>query len=314
MALITRANTAGLIPVEYSNELLKTVPEGSWAMKLGRRLRDMSRYQTLLQVSSALSTAYFVSGDTGAKQTTNLEWSDVTLQAEELAVIVPIPENVLDDAEVPIWDEALPDIKNAIGKAVDQAVFGGTNIPASWNTAIGGAGIVAVATAKSNSVALGAGADLYDDLLGDGGVFSLVEADGFAVSGSVAHLGMKGKLRGVRGSDGQPIFMTDPAIAGGYMLAGAPTYFPTNGAMVTTAPLIAGDFSQLVYSIRKDVTWKVLTEAVIQDGAGNILYNLAQQDMVALRVVVRLGFALPNPVNRVNTGASRYPFAILTSA
>jgi len=50
------------------------------------------------------------------------------------------------------------------------------------------------------------------------------------------------------------------------------------------------------------------------DGAGNIIYNLAQQDMVALRAVMRLGFALPNPINRMNpTAATRYPFAVLTA-
>jgi len=36
--------------------------------------------------------------------------------------------------------------------------------------------------------------------------------------------------------------------------------------------------------------------------------------MVALRVVMRLGFQLPNPINRVNaTAATRYPFAYLTA-
>jgi hypothetical protein len=35
--------------------------------------------------------------------------------------------------------------------------------------------------------------------------------------------------------------------------------------------------------------------------------------MVALRAVMRLGFALPNPINRVNqVAATRYPFCILT--
>ena len=34
--------------------------------------------------------------------------------------------------------------------------------------------------------------------------------------------------------------------------------------------------------------------------------------MIAIRAVMRLGWALPNPVNRVNaTEATRYPFAIL---
>jgi hypothetical protein len=66
--------------------------------------------------------------------------------------------------------------------------------------------------------------------------------------------------------------------------------------------------------MRQDVTYKLLDQAVITDGAGKIIYNLAQQDMVALRAVMRLGFALPNPINRVNpVAATRYPFATLTA-
>ena len=68
----------------------------------------------------------------------------------------------------------------------------------------------------------------------------------------------------------------------------------------------------IVWAIRKDITTKLLTEAVITDAQGNVLINLAQQDAVALRVVFRAGWALANPVNRVNaTAASRYPFAVL---
>jgi hypothetical protein len=53
---------------------------------------------------------------------------------------------------------------------------------------------------------------------------------------------------------------------------------------------------------------------VIQDQAGNIVYNLAQQDMVALRAVIRLGFALPNAPTMLNeTDATRFPFAQLTA-
>ena len=71
---------------------------------------------------------------------------------------------------------------------------------------------------------------------------------------------------------------------------------------------------------------KLLTESIIQDpNTGSILYNLSQQDMVALRFTMRLGFALPNPVNRVSgtlssdgkyieKGASAYPFAIITKS
>jgi hypothetical protein len=36
--------------------------------------------------------------------------------------------------------------------------------------------------------------------------------------------------------------------------------------------------------------------------------------MVALRAVMRLGFALPNPINRIQSvAANRAPFAVLTA-
>jgi hypothetical protein len=58
--------------------------------------------------------------------------------------------------------------------------------------------------------------------------------------------------------------------------------------------------------------FEVYTEGIIQDAGGNIVYNLMQQRMAAIMVVMRLGFALPNPINRVNTdSATRYPFAYL---
>ena len=77
--------------------------------------------------------------------------------------------------------------------------------------------------------------------------------------------------------------------------------------------LFCGDFSKAVYSIRQDVTYKLLTEAVIQNPDGSIAYNLAQQDMVALRVVMRLGVQIANPVTR-RSGSNGFPFAVLAPA
>ena len=142
---------------------------------------------------------------------------------------------------------------------------------------------------------------------------SVVEADGYLVTGHIGALTMKSKLRGLRDANGVPIFNSSVQEKTRYILDGSDCVFPLNGAINPAASLlISGDWSKLVYSIRKDVTYKVLTEAVIQDASGNILYNLAQQDMVALRAVMRLGWQLPNPVNRINADeASRYPFAVL---
>lgn len=196
----------------------------------------------------------------------------------------------------------------------------GTNIPATWSTNLGAAGIVAGANAAGHVVSAAAYSDLYEAILGEtsagvDGLFMLPEADGFMVTGSIAHLSMKGKLRNVRDGQGQPIFKVNMQDATRYELDGSPLYFPTDGSINSASSLlISGQWDQLVYAMRQDITYKVLDQAVIQDNAGNIVYNLAQQDMVALRAVMRLGFALPNPINRENqNSATRFPFAVLTA-
>ena len=146
------------------------------------------------------------------------------------------------------------------------------------------------------------------------GTLATVEQDGYMVNGHVAAMTMKARLRGLRDANGVPIFNSSVQAPTRYELDGAQVVFPTNGAVDPTAALlISGDWQQLVFAMRQDITYKVLTEAVIQDASGTIVYNLAQQDMVALRAVMRLGWQLPNPINRLQpTEASRYPFAVLT--
>ena len=60
---------------------------------------------------------------------------------------------------------------------------------------------------------------------------------------------------------------------------------------------------------------KLFTEGVVQNTDGTIAYNLMQNDMVALRAVMRLGWEIPNPVNAMaKDKAKRFPFAVLTPA
>jgi hypothetical protein len=71
-----------------------------------------------------------------------------------------------------------------------------------------------------------------------------------------------------------------------------------------------GDWSQFVVGVRQDITMKILTEAVIQDNTGAIVYNLAQQDMTAIRLTFRVGWQVSNTINNDQpTEASRYPVA-----
>ena len=318
--IIDRTGSAPLLPEDVSAEIFESLVEMNPVMRLARRLPNMSTAQRRLPVMSALSTAYFVAGDNGLKQTSEMSWENKYIDAEELAVIVPIPEAVLDDAGYDIFGQIKPELERAFSVAISKAVLFGTNIPASWTTNLGAAGLSAGATAAANTASIAAFADLYEAFLGEtaagvDGLFMTVEADGFMVTGSVAHPSMKGKLRNVRDSNGQPIFKANMQDAARYDLDGSPIFFPTDGSIAAaTALMISGQWDQLVYSMRQDITYKVLDQAVITDAGGNIVYNLAQQDMLALRAVIRLGFALPNPINRMQeVAASRYPFAILTA-
>lgn len=311
-SIIARTEAQALMPEEAAREIIKHVAEGSSVLKLARRLSDMSRKQRRLPVVSLLPTAYFVSpggsSDTTIKQTTEMNWDNKYINAEELAVIVPIPEAVLDDQDYDIWGEVRPSLIEAFGLAVDQAILYGTNKPSTWDD-----GIVTQAAAAGNQVSLATFTDLYDAILGESGALSKTEADGFFATGHIAALSMRAKLRGTRDANGQPIFRSTPTGAFQYELDGQPLQFPRNGSVIpATSLLVSGDWDQLVYSIRQDITYKVLDQAVIQDGAGVIVYNLAQQDMVALRAVMRLGWTLPNPPNRIEaTAANRCQFAVL---
>lgn len=309
--IIDRTGAQALMPEDASREIIDGVAEGSSIMRLATRAANMSRKQRRVPVLSTLPTAYFVTGDTGLKQTSQVAWANKYFNAEELAVIVPIPEAVLDDADYDIWGQIRPKIIEAFGIAFDAAVYYGTNAPADWPD-----DILTAATAAGNVVTLGTGNDLYDDLLGENGVISAVELDGYMPNGHVGALSMRGKLRGLRNADGDPIFKSNMVDKSPDQLDGFPILFPRNGAIDPAQSLMfSGDFTQIAYAMRQDITTKLLTEAVIQDQAGQIVYNLAQQDMVALRAVMRLAWQVPNPINRIqSTEADRYPISVLKPA
>ena len=306
--ITSRDDAEAIIREQVISTIFQDAPKQSTFMSLARKLPNMTSNQTRMRVLDFLPTAYWVDGDTGMKQTTRQAWDNVFIEAAELAVIVPIPEAVLDDAEFDIFGEITPRVNEAIGQRVDSAIIFGVNRPRNWQN-----DIITLARQAGNNVAVSSSPDYYNLLLGEGGVISKVEEDGFMATGALAAMSMRAKLRGIRATDGSLIFKSDMQGSTNYALDGAPMYFPQNGAYDNTiAQLIVGDFKQAVYSIRQDVTVKILDQGVIQDPTTKeIVYNLAQQDMVALRIVFRMGWALPNPATRMDEDRVGCPFAYL---
>jgi HK97 family phage major capsid protein len=249
-----------------------------------------------------------------------MTWQNKYVTAGKLGVIVPITSEVLDDSAFPIWEEVQEGIVDAINVAFTKAVLYGIGAPAAWTTDIGDdEGIVGFATTAGQTAALDTFTDAYEAIWGESsrgaadGVVALLEADGFYPTAYVGHPTFRTTLRNTRDADGNPIFPMGSALND---LLGTPAQFPTDGSIDRTSSLlIAGDWSKLVYAFRTDMRMSMHRDGVIQDEAGNITHNLTQQDMAAMRVIVRVGAALPNPVNRMqSTEASRSPFAVLTAS
>jgi HK97 family phage major capsid protein len=305
--LISRTDAAALIPEEVSNALRTRLMHESAALNLFTRV-PVGRAQVRLPVLSALPIAYFVSGDTGLKQTTEVNWANKFLNIEEIACIVPIPDSVLDDVDQPIWGEVQPLVEQAVGRTLDAAVFFGTNAPGTWPTNVVAAAVAAgnVFARGTNNAAAGGLAEDINDLL------ATLEADGYDANGALANRTYRGFLRGARNSQGNQLPEVSATQAYGVDIT-----YPMRGLWPTglsAAELIALDRAEFVIGVRQDITWKLLDQAVIQDGSGVIQYNLAQQDMVAMRVVFRVGWQVANTINYDQaTEANRYPAAVLRS-
>lgn len=305
--LITRTGVAALIPTEHSNQIIQDTIEESAVLRMATRLPNMTSSMLSMPVLSSLPMAYFVNGDTGMKQTAKAEWDSKIITAEEIAVIVPVPDAVLADSQFDVWAQVQPLVRQAFGKVIDNAILHGVNKPASWPN-----GIVTDATSKGNVVT--ATADAYTDIMEKDGLIAKVEDNGFLVNGFLGSMKSRSYLRGARGEDGQPIFRAGMTDGTTYQLDGNRIEFPRNGAMAADGPLlIAGDWSKLVYAIRQDMTVTRTNQAVITDAEGKVVLNLYQQDMTALRFVMRLGWQLPNPASSMGI-ANPYPFGVLNPA
>lgn len=307
--IISRTDAQSLMPEEVSNKFLEGLTNNSSVLSQFTRV-PVGRKQTRFPVLSALPIAYFVSGDTGQKQTTEVNWDNKYLNIEEIAAIVPIPESVVDDADMPIWDQVMPLLEQAAGRTLDAAAFFGINAPGTFPTAV-----VTAAAAAGNTIQIGTNANTAGGIIGDqSDLLSLIEADGYDPVSAASNRVVRGLFRQARSSQGErlnEVVITKDSVEADGVLHGFPMrgQWPTAGG---SARSILFDPSEFVVGVRQDVTFKVLDQAVIQNNLGEIVYNLAQQDMLALRLVLRVGWQVANTINYDQpVEASRYPAGIL---
>ena len=291
-----------LLPDQIIKDIIAEAPKSSVILSRARNVR-MSAKKAKQPVLATLPEAYWVNGDTGMKQTSKATWGNITITAEELAVIVPIPDALIDDADVPLWDEVKPLLVEAIGKKVDAAAIFGDDKPDSWPEAI------VPSCVKAGNVVYRGAKDLGVDVAEVG---KMLAEQGFGVNGFASKPGMQWELVGLRNANNDPIYTQSLSGAPQSGLYGYPLNEVSTGVWdASEADIIAGDWSKFVVGIRQDITYDLFKEGVISDADGKVILNLMQQDCKALRVVFRVGFQVAKPVTRLG---GKYPAGIVAPA
>lgn len=303
MADISRSDALALLARQDINEIIKPATSQSAALSSFRTIR-MTAGTASMPVLSALPTAGWVSESStakeGVKPTSKVTWSDKKLVAEEIAVIVPVHENLLADSRFNIWEEIRPLVSAEFARVLDSAVFHGVNKPTSWSDDA----LIPGAIKAGNAVPAGTGVDLAEDI---NLAFGLVENDEFDVNAAFTGRFLRSELRGLRDKNQQPIYLdalrSDGDTASIY---GQPLYYVGNRAWDRSQALaLVGDASRVVLAIREDMQVKLLDQATV----GNI--NLAERDMVALRFKLRVAYATAFSTVEAEDGSKVYPFAVV---
>src|SRR5665647_3417184 len=203
MADITRAEVASLIGEEYGPQVIKAATQGSIALAAFPNI-NMGTKTTNMPVLATIPEAEWVSDtdNTGVKATAQATWVNKTLVAEEVAVIIPVHENTLDDATEDILAQLAKLGGQALGKKLDQAVLFGVDKPVSWTSL----DLFAAATAASNLVAVVDGAGNVSDIYGAAlQVAALIADAGFDPATVPAKRALQYVLANLRGTDGHPV-------------------------------------------------------------------------------------------------------------
>lgn len=331
------------IPEVVVRGILDDVEKSSIALRLGE-VHRMSAYQERYRLVNSYPKAYWLNGnatdkptagigsgftndtqaakDYALKQTTSYGWDNLTLVPDEIAVMVVMPDSWKEDSDV-AWEEIRSKVRGAFAEAIDAAVLYGKSLTAHPLPASFGAGVIPQTISKgfivNEGFEPGGGIGVTDtgDLADDYAQLAQeLEERGYNASQFVVGAAETWRLRRLRvpqfsgDTSGAPLLA--PVTQGGPLgLWGIPLNEVTNGIWdKTTATALVGDWSNLHIGIRQDMQFTMSNAAVISNQAGDILYNAYQQDGEVLRVCMRLGYLVTDPIRNV-MGSRQWPFQIL---
>jgi HK97 family phage major capsid protein len=303
MADISRSDVATLIQDAYANDFLQWAAKSSCVLS-AFPTRNLGTKVTHEPVLATKPHAKWVqessTAASGVKPTGKVTWADKTLVAEELAVIVPVHEDVLADATTDVLADITKAGGESIGFALDAAVIFGHNKPTTWTSQ---ALLPSAMNAGGGNHQVFSTTPGSDDLAGKILQAAAALSDKYDPTTMLTRRGMRFRLANLRATTGEPIFMpsmsNDPSSVDtlyglNVAYASGTVGDDAGGDVLVWDPAMAEalivDRSRVIIGIRQDIQVKFLDQATV----GGI--NLAERDMVALRFKARFAYVLGDNV------------------
>lgn len=313
---ITRSDVSNLIQTAYANDFLAHATKSSAVLR-AFPTKNLGTKTTQLPVLATKPHAAWVgesaTSAAGVKPTAKITWGSKVLTVEEIAIIIPVHENVIDDATTDVIAEITKSGAEAIAYALDAAVIFGINKPLTWTSDD------LIKSGRDAGQIQGPTGNSQDDLAGCFLQSAESLAELYNPTTVLARAGLKYRLANLRATTGEPIYMqsmsSSPDMSDS--IYGMNTHWVTgtvdDGAGGDTlvwdpalADAIVVDRSRVLIGIRQDITVKFLDQAMV----GGV--SLAERDMVALRFKARFAYCLGDDVAYGSELSTNSPVAIIT--
>jgi HK97 family phage major capsid protein len=283
-------NYEDLIPAAVADDAIGAAAQESVVLALANVIRMPEGLESVPVVSVAPSVG-FVTTVGGRKPVSSIEWTAERLEPVELACTLAIPDAFITDAGFPVWESVRGELAKAIAKTLDQAVLFGTGAPAAFPTG----GLAALAGAAQSGATA---EEAIDAALG------VVEGQGVRPTGIASGLAILSALRQSQMASGA----TPVAGAAELGLFGLPVE-TTVYWEDTAGDAVVGDWTALVVGIRDDVSYDLSSDGVLIDDSGEIVVSAFQDDQTLLRVHLRVGVVVAQPVGAAGTPVVPFEFA-----
>ena len=257
-------------------------------------------------LASSVSVSWV--NEAGSKPGTNPTFGLVTQTLKKLAAIIPFTEEILEDSVINLTQLVATLFAEAVSKEEDVQFLYGTGAP--WTGILNNGSVETV----SLGIAEGVSDVTFEKLIDmqDECASGALAGAKYYMNRTIYSYLRKLRADAVSASDGKGMFLLPPNKKSiedildypielsdalpDKTLAGADKPFVIFGNLKLAA--IFGD--------KQQIRAKLLDQATITDGDGQTTINLAEEDMIALRLEERVGYvlALPTAIVVLKTGAS----------